>query len=64
VSLRIGANPTGAFLRGTLNVAAVNGVASFGDLTVDRPGNGFTIVATAPGAQTATSAAFNIVTPP
>lgn len=64
VTVRFGGNPTGAFLRGTLTVAAVNGVARFGDLTVDRPGSGFTLVATAPGVRAATSAAFNIVTPP
>lgn len=64
VTIRLGSNPTGGFLEGTTTVAAFSGVAAFGDLTVDRPGNGFTLVATAPGAQAATSAGFNIAPPP
>jgi hypothetical protein len=64
VTLRLGGNPTGAFLGGTRTVGAVGGVASFGDITVDRPGSGFSLVATAPGARAATSAGFNIVERP
>lgn len=64
VTIRLGGNPTGAFVSGTRTVGAFSGVAAFGDLTVDRPGNGFTFVATAPGARAATSAGFNIVAQP
>lgn len=64
VTIRLGGNPTGAFLSGTRTVGAVGGVASFGDITVDRPGNGFSFVATAPGARAATSAGFNVVERP
>src|SRR3989442_14506903 len=34
VTMSLGTNPGGGFLGGTLTVGAVNGVASFGDLTV------------------------------
>lgn len=64
VSIRLGGNPTGGFLSGTKTVGAFSGVAAFGDLTIDRPGNGFTLVATAPGARAATSAAFTIAAQP
>jgi hypothetical protein len=43
-----------------LTVAAVNGVATFSDLTVDKVGPGYTLTATAPSLTSATSAAFNI----
>ena len=60
VTITIGGNPTGGFLGGTRTVVAFGGVAVFGDLTIDRPGSGFTLVATAPGARAATSAGFSI----
>ena len=63
VTVELAANTDGAFLDGTKTVAAVSGVASFGDLSVDKAGSGFTLVATATGAALATSAAFNIVAP-
>lgn len=64
VTIAIGANPVGGFLSGARAVGAVAGVASFGELSIDRPGNGYTLVATAPGTAAATSAGFTIVTPP
>src|SRR6266571_4013677 len=60
VSVALGTNPTGAFLHGATTVDAVSGVARFGDLTVDKVGSGFSLVATA---TVATSAAFNVVAP-
>ena len=36
-------NPGGATLGGTLSIAAVNGVAQFTDLTLDKAGSGYTI---------------------
>src|SRR6266571_2600275 len=63
VSVALGTNPTGAFLHGATTVDAVSGVARFGDLTVDKVGSGFSLVATATGATLATSAAFNVVAP-
>jgi hypothetical protein len=47
-------------LSGTKTVNAVNGVATFSDLSIDQPGNGYTLVATVPNMFTAESAPFNI----
>lgn len=47
-------------LSGTKTVNAVNGVATFSDLSIDQLGNGYTLVVTATGLSRATSAAFNI----
>lgn len=64
VTIRLGNNPSGATLGGTLTVHAVSGIASFGDLVLDRAGNGFTLTATSPGLQPATSGTFDIGPPP
>ena len=61
VTIALGSNPNGAFLDGTKTVAAVSGVASFGDLSVDRVGSGYTLVASTPGASSAASVGFAIV---
>jgi hypothetical protein len=61
VTLKFGSNPGAATLGGTLTVNAVNGVASFSNITVSKAGSGFTLVATAAGLTSATSSAFNIV---
>lgn len=47
-------------LSGTKTVNAVNGVATFGDLSIDQLGNGYTLVVTAGGVTGAESAPFNI----
>jgi len=47
-------------LSGTKMVNAVNGVARFTDLSIDQPGNGYTLVVSAAGATSAESAPFNI----
>ena len=47
-------------LSGTRTAAAVNGVASFGDLSIDQLGNGYTLVVTAKRATGAESGPFNI----
>jgi predicted outer membrane repeat protein len=60
VTLAIGTNPGGGTLSGTLTVAVVNGVATFGDLSIDRIGDGYTLRATATGLTAAESAAFRI----
>ncbi len=61
VTVALGANPSGAVLHGTKAVDLVAGVARFGDLSVDKVGNGYTLVATTPGATATTTAAFAIV---
>lgn len=63
VTLTLSTNPTGATLRGTRSVVAVLGVASFGDLSVDRAGTGYTLRAAASGASPTTSSAFTITAP-
>src|SRR5437899_1704653 len=50
-------------LRGTTGVAAVNGVATFSNLSIDQPGIGYTLVATASGLTGVESASFTILTP-
>lgn len=62
VTLALGDNPGGAVLGGTLVVAAVNGLATFSDLTVDAIAAGYTLEATAVALTAATSTTFNTVT--
>jgi hypothetical protein len=47
-------------LSGTKTVTAVNGVATFADLSIDELGNGYTLGVTAAGVTGAESAPFNI----
>src|SRR5437870_734482 len=49
VTVALGTNPGGATLGGTTTVAAVNGVASFSPLTLDKTGTGYALTATAAG---------------
>lgn len=46
IEIRLGdPNPGGASLSGTTTVHAVNGTATFTDLSIDRPGSGYTLIA-------------------
>jgi len=47
-------------LSGTKTVNFVNGVATFSNLSIDQPGNGYTLVVTGSGLRTAESTPFNI----
>src|SRR5205807_212513 len=60
MTVALGTNPGGATLGGTTTVAAVNGVASFSPLTLDKTGTGYALTATATGLNPATSSGFNI----
>ena len=60
ITLALGNNPSGATLSGTLTVAAMNGIASFSDLTLDKQGNNLTLVASATGFTNATSNPFQV----
>ena len=61
VTLAIGANPGGGSLSGTATVAAVAGVATFSDLSINNVGTGYTLGATSyPSLIGATSSTFNI----
>lgn len=60
VTLVIGANPGSGTLGGITSVAAVAGVATFSNLSINSIGSGYTLVASASGLSSTTSAAFNI----
>src|SRR5581483_8195981 len=57
----IGNNPAGGTLSGTTIVTVVNGVATFGNLSIDKAGNGYTLTASSGLLAGATSASFNVV---
>lgn len=63
ITLALGNNPGNAKLSGTLTVAAVGGIATFGDLEIDVDGVGYTLTASATNVAGATSAAFDIAKP-
>src|SRR5256885_5873691 len=60
ITVAIGTNPASGTLAGTTTVAAVNGVATFANLSINNPGTGYTLIASATGLTGATSTAFNI----
>jgi hypothetical protein len=60
VQVAILSNPGNGTLTGTTTVNAVAGVATFGDLVIDRPGAGYTLEASATGLAGDTSSAFTI----
>jgi hypothetical protein len=53
-------NPAPSTLGGTTTQTASNGVASFGDLTVNNPGNGYTLTAHGPNSTSTNSNSFEI----
>src|SRR5207249_294506 len=64
IMLALNPNPGSATLGGTLPRTAVNGVATFDDITVDRAANGYRLVASSAPLTAATSALFNVTTAP
>jgi hypothetical protein len=61
VTLAIGANPAGGALAGVVTRDTdADGEVSFGGLSIDQPGAGYTLVATSPGMEAATSAEFAV----
>jgi hypothetical protein len=60
VSVAIGTNPGGGTLGGKVTAAAVGGIATFGTLSIDKPGTGYTLRATAGGVSPVTTVAFNV----
>jgi uncharacterized protein YjdB len=60
VTIAIGTNPGSGTLSGTLSVAAVGGVATFPNLSINNAGTGYTLTAAATGLTAATSNAFNV----
>jgi hypothetical protein len=61
VTIALAPNPSGGVLSGTTTVNAVNGVATFTTLTIDKAGLGYRLLATSPGVAPATSRAFDEV---
>ncbi len=60
VTLSLGSNPGGSTLGGTLTATAVDGVATFSNLTLNNGVAGYTLQATAGGLSTATTSPFNV----
>ncbi|UYL09156.1 Ig-like domain-containing protein [Bdellovibrio sp. SKB1291214] len=60
ITLAIGTNAGSGTLSGTKTVAATAGSASFSAVSIDKVGTGYTLVASASGATSATSLTFNI----
>jgi len=63
ITVAIGTNAGSGTLSGTTTVAAVNGVATFSNLSIDNAGTGYTLTATAANLAGGTSAAFSIRNP-
>jgi plastocyanin len=64
ISLGLKSGSAGATLSGTTTVAANRGVATFGDLKIDRPGSDYTLNASAPSSATGTSSTFDVTPAP
>ena len=60
VTIALSNNPGGATLGGTPTVSAVNGVADFPNLTLDKAGKGYTLQATSDQATSATTEPFDV----
>src|SRR2546422_757831 len=60
VTVTLGSNPSGGTLGGTMTVSASQGIATFADLRIDRPGSGYTLLASAAGLSGATSTPFAV----
>ncbi len=60
VSIAINNNPSSGTLSGMQTVSAVNGVATFNNLSIDKAGTGYTLTASSPGLTGATSSSFDI----
>ena len=60
VAMALATNPTSASLGGTTSIAAVNGVVTFINLTLNNVGSSYTLSATSAGLNSGTSASFNV----
>jgi len=59
ITIRLASNSSGGSLGGTTVIGAVNGVATFSNLAIDKVGT-YTLQASATGSATVTSTAFSI----
>jgi hypothetical protein len=60
ITLALGANPSGGVVAGTKSKNASSGIATFDNLTISKPGDAFTLIASGSGLTRATSAAFTV----
>ncbi len=60
VTLSLGSNPGGSTLGGSVNAMPINGLVTFNNLTLSRPGTGYLLNAASSGLTTGTTAAFNV----
>ncbi|HEX4562352.1 MAG TPA: hypothetical protein VH113_11015 [Gemmatimonadales bacterium] len=60
ITLSFSANPDGGSLGGNFSVNAINGVATFSNLTVDKADTGYVLLAVSGALTTATSTKFTI----
>ena len=61
ITISLSNNPGGATLGGTMTINAVNGEATFSDLSVNKPGNGYLLQVTSSGLTSAVSVPFDVV---
>src|SRR5207248_4269442 len=64
IGLALGPGSPSGTLSGGAPVNAVNGIATFPNLTIDNPGTGYTLRATSPPLTAATSNTFAVTPPP
>jgi hypothetical protein len=64
LALANNAGGSGTVLGGNLTATAVNGVATFSGLTLNNPGNGYTLVASSNGLASAGAGPFNVTSQP
>jgi prepilin-type N-terminal cleavage/methylation domain-containing protein len=60
VTITVSTNPGSSTLAGTASAPVVNGVATFSNLTLNRPGTGYKLTAASSGLTAAVSSAFNV----
>jgi photosystem II stability/assembly factor-like uncharacterized protein len=63
VTLSIETNPGNALLIGEASRTTINGIATFNNLSIDKPGIEYVLKASSPGLESSTSTPFNIVGP-
>ena len=61
VTIALAPNPSGGVLSGTTTVNAVNGVATFSTLTINKAGQDYELLATSPGVSPASARGFDEV---
>ncbi|MEI7556785.1 choice-of-anchor Q domain-containing protein [Candidatus Chlorohelix sp.] len=61
ITLTLSGGATDAYLNGTTTVTAINGVASFTDLSIDKVGKGYILTASNSNLTSAVSSSFNII---